>query len=235
MSADEVAERVAAVRARIAAACSRTDRDPATITLIGAGKGQPVERLLAAWRAGLTDFGENRVQEALAKAPGLPAGAHWHLLGPLQSNKVNKAVGLFASVHSFDRVELAALLEHRCALADRRLPCFVEVNLAGEASKHGFAPAAVAEAVVSLLTRSHLEPVGLMAIPPPTADPEASRPAFRTLARLAAELVERHGRARFPGCLSIGMSDDFEVAVEEGATHVRIGTALFGERRGGAA
>ncbi len=232
MNAAGVAARLAAVRARIAAASARVGRDPGEVTLIGASKGQSAERLLAAWREGLADFGENRVQEALAKAPRLPREARWHLLGPLQSNKAKKALELFSSLHSFDRLELATSLEARAAAAGRRLPCFIEINLGGEATKHGFAPAAAAEAVAGVLACPHLEPIGLMAIPPPAADPEASRPAFRSLACLAGELGQRFGRERFAGLLSMGMSDDFEVAIEEGATHVRVGTALFGPRGG---
>ncbi len=234
MNAAEVADRLATVRARIAAACGRAGRDPAEVTLIGASKGQPVERLLAAWRAGLADFGENRVQEALAKAAQLPTQARWHLLGPLQTNKAKKAVGRFTTVHSLDRLELARALDAHAAAAGRRLPCFLEVNLGGEPSKHGFPPERVSEAVGEALSCPHLEPLGLMAIPPLAADPEGSRPHFRILARFARELSERYGHERFPGLLSMGMSDDFEVALEEGATHVRVGTALFGPRGGGA-
>jgi hypothetical protein len=230
MSPEDVAGRLAAVRERIAAACSRCGRDASEVTLIGASKGQSIERMLAARRAGLVDFGENRVQEALAKASHLPAGTRWHLLGPLQSNKAKRAVGVFATVHSLDRLDLVAILERQAAAAGRRLPCFVEVNIGGEASKHGFPPAEVATAVQRTLDCPHLEPVGLMAIPPPAADPEGARPHFRALAELARALVARFGRERFPGLLSAGMSDDFEVAVEEGATHVRVGTALFGPR-----
>ncbi len=232
MSPTEVAGRLAAVRERVAAACARAGRDAGEVTLIGASKGQPVERLVAAWRAGLADFGENRVQEALAKAPRLPSRARWHLLGPLQTNKIKKAVGLFTTVHSLDRLDLARALDAQAARAGRRLPCFLEVNLGGEASKHGYPPARLLEALEAAFSCPHLEPLGLMAIPPLAADPEGSRPHFRALARLAREATERYGRERFPGLLSMGMSDDFEVAIEEGATHVRVGTALFGGRDG---
>lgn len=230
MSEGEVAGRLAAVLARIAAACERAGRDPSGVTLIGASKGQGAERVTAAWRAGLRDFGENRVQEALAKASALPSEARWHLLGPLQSNKARHAVGFFASIHSLDRLELARALERHAAAAGRRLPCFVEVNVGGEGSKHGFAPQDLPGTVAAILDCPHLEPLGLMAVPPLEADPERGRSAFRTLRELAGEAVRRHGPERFPGWLSMGMSDDFEVAIEEGATHVRLGTALFGER-----
>ncbi len=224
------AARLAAIEERIEAACRRAGRERADVTLLGASKGQPIERLRAAWEAGLADFAENRVQEAMGKAAELPAGVRWHLIGPLQKNKAKKAVALFRSVHSLDRLEIGEALARHAAEAGRRLPCFLEVNLGGEASKHGFAPEALPAAVETLLGLSALEIAGLMAIPPYDPDPERSRPYFRSLRELARGLAERFGRERFGSALSMGMSEDFEVAVEEGATHLRVGTALFGPR-----
>ena len=228
----EIATRLGAVRERMRAACVRSGRDPAGVTLVGAGKTQPVAVLHAAWAAGLRVFGENRVQEAEGKAAELPADISWHLLGPLQSNKARAAVALFDVVHSIDRPKIAHALEREAQLRGRELYGFLEVNVAGEPTKHGFAPAGLQAAVAELAARGRLRIVGLMAIPPFDDDPERARPWFRRLAALRDELAARPEwrAAEFPGWLSMGMSSDFEVAIEEGATHVRVGTALFGER-----
>lgn len=235
----DVEERLAAIRGRIAAACARAGRLPEEVTLVGAAKVQPPARLLAARRAGLAVFGENRVQEAeehrAVVAGGAAAeadGPEWHLIGPLQSNKAKRAAALFDAVHSLDRVKIARLLDRELAALGRTIPAFIEVNLAGEASKHGFAPAGLGAVVRPLAALEHLRVVGLMAVPPPADDPDAMRPWFRRLRSLAGELAARPEWAGFPGLLSMGMSDDFEVAIEEGATHVRIGSALFGARPG---
>jgi pyridoxal phosphate enzyme (YggS family) len=181
---DEVRERVAAVRARIAAACARAGRDPAEVTLVGASKGQPVERLAAAWEAGVRVFGENRVQEAQRKAPELPSAVEWHLIGPLQSNKAKAAVELFPVVHSIDRVKIGRLLDQEAAARCRPLDGFLEVNLGAEPSKHGFPAAGLAEAITPLAGLPWLRLTGLMAIPPEAASAEAMRPWFRRLREL---------------------------------------------------
>lgn len=233
----EVRQRVAAIRDRIDAACRRSGRDPAEVTLVGASKLQPVERLQAAWEAGLRVFGENRVQEAEDKKPHLPAEARWHLLGPLQSNKAKLAARLFDAVHSLDRLKIARHLDRYTAEEDRtrgregrRLPCFLEVHLGGEESKHGFPPSRLMEVLEPVAACEHLDPVGLMAIPPPGETAEASRRWFVELRRLRDRVAESGRLPDFRGWLSMGMSADFEVAIEEGATHVRLGTALFGPR-----
>jgi pyridoxal phosphate enzyme (YggS family) len=225
-----LAERLVEIRSRIAAAAARAGRDAAEIRLVGASKRQPIETLAEAYAAGLRDFGENRVQEAAAKAPSLPADVRWHLLGPLQTNKAKAAVRLFGTVHALDREKAARALEAEAAAEGRRLRALVEVNLGGEISKHGFAPDGLAEALAPLAALERVEVVGLMAIPPPGPTPEASRRHFRRL-RALRDALDR--RAEWQGRLvelSMGMSDDFEVAVEEGATFVRIGTRLFGPR-----
>jgi pyridoxal phosphate enzyme (YggS family) len=225
-----VADRLAGLRARIAAAAARSGRDAGSVTLVGAAKRQEPERLLEAWTAGLTVFGENHVQEAEAHRLLLPA-ADLHLIGPLQSNKARRAVELCSTVHSVDRLKIAHLLDREAGARGQRLAVFLEVNLGGEDTKAGFAPDGLAAAVAPVAELANLEVLGLMAIPPPGPDAEASRPHFRRLAVLARSLSERpewHGR--FAGQLSMGMSDDFEVAVEEGAHFVRVGTALFGPR-----
>lgn len=226
----EVAERLAAVRERIAAAARRAGRDPSEVVLVGASKRQPPERLRAAWAAGLRVFGENRVQEAEEHREVLPAETEWHLIGPLQSNKAKRAVELFSTVHSVDRVKIAEKLNREAAEQGLVLPCFLEVNLGGEASKSGFRVEGFAERVAPVAGLANLRVVGLMAIPPIAEDPEASRPWFRKLRGLRDELGTLGEWASWPGWLSMGMSADYEVAVEEGATHVRVGTSLFGAR-----
>lgn len=239
-AADDVARRLAAIAERIAAACRRAGRRPEEVTLVGAAKAQPPERLAAARAAGLAVFGENRVQEAEAHRETLSAGGggapgtvEWHLIGPLQSNKAKRAAALFDCVHSIDRVKIARVLDREAAALGRRLPVFLEINLGGEPSKHGFDPERLAATARPLAELAALEVVGLMAVPPPLDhpdNPEDSRPWFRRLRELAEALGGRPEWAGFPRRLSMGMSDDFEVAVEEGATHVRVGSALFGPR-----
>jgi hypothetical protein len=226
----EIAGRLAAIRARVTAAAGRAGRDPATVRLVGASKRQPIERLRAAYDAGLRLFGENRVQEGLAKAGDLPADCEWHLLGPLQSNKVRKALERFTFFHAVDRVKIAQALDAEAAARGLEARALVEVNVGGEASKHGFEPADLARRLEPLAALEHCRVVGLMTLPPPAADPEQARPHFRRLRELAAELDRRpEWRGRLVE-LSMGMSDDFEVAIEEGATFVRLGTLLFGVR-----
>ncbi|HVS02662.1 MAG TPA: YggS family pyridoxal phosphate-dependent enzyme [Thermoanaerobaculia bacterium] len=225
-----VGERVAAVRRRIAAACARCGRRPESVTLVAASKGQPPDKLLAAWGAGVRVFGENRVQEAAAKQPALPPTAEWHLLGPLQSNKVRAAVELFVTIHSLDREKIVRALDREAARRGVARQGFIEVNVGEEPSKHGFAPAGLIAALRPLAGLAALRLVGLMAIPPYSEDPEGARPWFRRLAGLRDELRALPGWRDFPGLLSMGMSHDFEVAIEEGATHVRVGTELFGPR-----
>jgi len=231
----DVAFRFNEIEHRIQAACDRSGRHRASVQWIGASKRQPLAALAAAYACGLRSFGENRVQEAEAKVPLLPADVEWHLLGPLQSNKVRKAVALFRVVHSVDRLAIAFELDQEAGRQGRKLSGLIEVNLGAEASKHGFGADDLAtdlRVLAPLAALDNLSIFGLMAIPPPGPSAEDSRPHFRRLAALRDALRERpEWRARnFAGDLSMGMSDDFEVAIEEGATQVRIGSALFGER-----
>jgi PLP dependent protein len=231
--AARVGERYLQITRRIGEACRRSGRRPEEVVLVGASKIQPAAVLAAAWRAGLRVFGENRVQEAVAKRrelPSPPFEIEWHLIGPLQSNKVKPALDLFRAVHSVDRIRIAEALDQEAGRRGLRLPGFLEVNLGDEESKHGFSPRTLAETVRPLAGLEHLKIVGLMAIPPQAGDPEGSRPWFRRLRELRDELGSRPEWSGFPGWLSMGMSHDFEVAVEEGATHVRVGTSLFGPR-----
>jgi PLP dependent protein len=226
-------ERLAAITAGIARACAESGRRPQGVVLLAASKTQPAAVVAEAWRAGVRVFGENRVQEAIAKSRELPPLAppiEWHLIGPLQSNKVKAALGLFSAVHSIDRPRIAAAVDAEAAARGLAIPGFLEVNLGEEASKHGFPPAGLAAAARPLAGLAHLKIVGLMAIPPQGDRPEDSRRWFRRLRELRDDLAARPEWQGFPGYLSMGMSHDFEVAVEEGATHVRVGTALFGAR-----
>ncbi len=216
---DDVRANLQRVRERMARAARRAGRRPEDILLIGVSKTVPAERVREALDAGLPALGENRVQEARDKIRSLGRPVPWHLIGHLQTNKVKDALELFDVIQSVDRLSLAAELARRTR---RPLAVLVEVNLAGESSKGGFAPSEVKAALDAIRTLPRLEVRGLMAVPPAAPDPEQARPWFRALRDLrdAAGLPE----------LSIGMSADFEVAIEEGATMVRVGTALFGAR-----
>jgi pyridoxal phosphate enzyme (YggS family) len=232
MSAEtEIGRRLQAIESRIEGACRRTGRRRSEVTLVGASKRQPVESLRAAHDAGLRTFGENRVQEVVVKAAALPEAIDWHLIGPLQSNKVRRAVGLCSTIHSVDRVKIARAIDRVAGELGVVRRGLLEVNLAEEESKHGFAPARLEETVESLAELSSLEIVGVMAIPPFAAEPEESRTWFRRLRRLRDRLSDLEGFPGWKGWLSMGMSGDFEVAIEEGATHIRVGTELFGPRR----
>jgi PLP dependent protein len=234
----ELPARLAAVQARISAACARGNRSPGDIVLVGVSKTHPAAAVAAAWRAGLRIFGENRVQEAVAKSRELAAfletPPEWHLIGPLQSNKVRLALELFRTIHSIDRPSIAAAVDREAGARGLRLTGFLEVNVGAEASKHGFLPADLAAAARPLADLRHLRIAGLMAIPPQSENPEDSRRWFIRLRELRDELGARpEWAARWEGTggwLSMGMSHDFEVAVEEGATIVRVGTAIFGSR-----
>jgi pyridoxal phosphate enzyme (YggS family) len=233
----DVPDRLAAVRARIAAAAARAGRRPEEIDLLGVAKGQPAERVVAAVRAGLEHVGENYAQEARAKLPrvlaALEGSGHkppcWHFIGKLQRNKVRLLLPLFSVVETLDREALGDELARRAAAAGRRLEVLLEVNLSGEASKAGVAPEALPALLEASARWASLDVVGLMAIPAAQPDPERTRPAFARLRELRDGLRGAPGGAKLR-TLSMGMSADFEVAIEEGATEVRVGTAVFGPR-----
>jgi PLP dependent protein len=218
----DIRENVERVRERIARAAQRAGRRPDDVLLIGVSKTVDVARIRTALAAGLRALGENRVQEAKTKVTEVGRPAAWHLVGHLQTNKVRDALEIFDVIHSLDRLELARELERRATSRGLAVEALLQVNVAGEATKGGFAPDAVGEALEAIAKLPHVHVTGLMAIPPEGERPEDSRPWFRRL----RELAERHGVPR----LSMGMSGDFEVAVEEGATMVRVGTAIFGAR-----
>jgi pyridoxal phosphate enzyme (YggS family) len=225
-----MASRLLGIRERISIACRLADRDPDEIVLVGATKRQPVDLIQEAWNLGLKILGENRVQEAEEKQVVLPSDIDWHLIGPLQSNKAKKAVQLFSTVHSVDRVRIARALDRQAASHNKSLNVFLEVNLGHEASKHGFDPSTLIRDLQPLTDLRSTKVLGLMAIPPFETDPTASRRWFHQLRRLRDDLCNQADWNDCPGFLSMGMSADFEVAIQEGATHVRIGTALFGPR-----
>ena len=217
------------MRERIAAAARRAGRDPAEITLVAVSKTQPVEVIGVAYELGLRDFGENRLEEAESKLDRLPDDIRWHMVGHVQSRKAAQAVRPYALVHSVDSVKLARRLDRFAGEIGRTLPVLLEVNVSGEASKYGLQPADVEIAAEAMRGFQHLQIQGLMTMAPIVPDPEEARPVFVALRELRERLA-----ARFPDLdwrhLSMGMTDDFEVAVEEGATIVRIGRAIFGER-----
>jgi len=229
-SAGLVAAQLAEIERRIVAACARAGRPRASVTLVGASKTHPPEVLRAAYDAGLRVFGENRVQEGQRKAPELPPDCVWHLLGPLQTNKVRPAVALFSVFHAVDRSKVALALDQECAARGVVREGFLEISLGDEESKHGFAPATLIDEAAPLAELAHLHVVGLMAIPPVEEDPQKARAWFRRLRELRETLAARPEWRDWPGALSMGMSGDYELAIEEGATHVRVGTALFGSR-----
>ena len=225
----DIFDRLAGVRQRVAAAAVGCGRDPQSITLIAVGKKFPAEIVRIAVEAGAVDLGENRVQEAVAKKPEVP-GAKWHLIGPLQRNKVRAALEVFDIVHTLDRPELADRLQFLLGerWPGRRLDVLVEVNIGSEPQKAGALPGVAADLLRHALGCDRLAVRGLMAIPPWEDDPEASRPHFRVLRELRDKLQQDVG-VPLPD-LSMGMSHDFEVAIAEGATMVRVGTAIFGPR-----
>jgi pyridoxal phosphate enzyme (YggS family) len=227
-----------AVLDEIAAACDRAGRDPATVRLVAVSKTVPAERVRAAIAAGQDAFGENRVQEAEAKVLSVGAG-EWHLIGPLQANKARRALEVVDVIESVDSVVLAGRLDRILrelrglpaagpVLHDRRFPVLLQVNVDGDPEKNGFEPAGLAEALPELASLDALRLDGLMTIGRLAVEPEAARPTFRALHELAGRL--RADTPELGSALSMGMSDDYPVAVEEGATIVRVGRALFGER-----
>jgi PLP dependent protein len=225
-------ERFDEVRERIATVARRGGREPKEITLMAVSKTHPVSVVRAALAVGVTDFGENRIQEAESKIPALGhQQARWHLIGHLQANKARRAVKLFDVVHTLDSVSLAQRLERACDEENRaELPVLIQVDLAGEATKSGVPATGLTELVGVVKQCSRLSFKGLMTLPPFFEDSEQVRPFFKRLRELRDELQANGNFGEQQGELSMGMSHDFEVAIQEGATIVRVGTAIFGER-----
>ena len=224
----DLASNLETIRRRIEAACARAGRPESSVTLLAVTKGQPPDVVSEAAQLGLTVFGENKVQEAKAKIPLCPGRLRWHMIGHLQTNKCRDAVDLFEMVQGVDSLHVAEELNKRADQAARMLPILLEVNIVGEASKFGYPPERLLAELAQLNSLNRLEIHGLMTVPPWAAEPERVRPIFRQLRELKSQCEQQLG-APLPQ-LSMGMTGDFEIAIEEGATMVRLGTALFGPR-----
>ena len=231
LTKDHMAANIDHVRSIITESALGVGRAPEEITLVAVSKTMPVELVQMAYNLGVTDFGENRVQEALPKIAAFHAqGLRWHMIGHLQSNKAGKVVSPFYCVQSVDSLHLAQSLSRHAGEQEKRLSVLLQVNVSGEASKEGMALAETSELARQIVVLPHLQVDGLMTIAPLVEDPEQVRPVFRALRLLREQL-----RAELSQCswqhLSMGMTDDYRIAIEEGATIVRIGRAIFGERR----
>ncbi len=225
---ESIAERLADIQDRIVSSASRAGRPASGVELVAVSKTHPAERILEAVEEGQVLFGENRVQEALLKIPSLPGRLRWHLIGNLQSNKVRKALPLFELIHGVDSVDLARDIDRIAGELGLHPRVLLEVNVSGEGSKHGFDPEVLERELDGLLSLPRVQVEGFMTMAPLAAEAEASRPYFVALRELRDRLAIRAG-IPLP-ILSMGMSGDFEVAVEEGATLVRVGSAIFGKR-----
>lgn len=230
---NDIAANLQRVQARIAQAAERADRDPADVTLVAVSKTKPFSLIEEALRAGQLDFGENRFEEAWEKVErseelGL-TDIRWHFIGSIQSRKTSQAVGPFALVHSVDRMKIATRLNRDAEAANCVQSILLQANVSGEESKHGFAPDQLLQLAPQLLELANLRIEGLMTMAPFYDDAEETRPVFRALRELRDRLVAAHPALELPH-LSMGMTNDFEVAIEEGATIVRIGSAIFGAR-----
>lgn len=224
-----LADNLVSIQQRIRAACDRCEREPNSVTLLAVTKTHGADSVAEATRLGLTCFGENKVQEAKAKIPNCPGTVRWHFIGHLQSNKCRDAVELFSMIQSVDSLAIAQEINKRAEQASKTMPVLMEINVAGEASKFGYKPERMLGELNEINKLSRLEIHGLMAIPPFSPEAEKSRPHFRALRELKARAESVLG-APLP-VLSMGMSDDFEIAIEEGSTLIRVGTALFGLRQ----
>ena len=223
-----ISDRLVSLRARLVQAAENAGRDPSGVELVAVSKNHPAESVREAFEAGQVLFGENRVQELLAKAPLLPAKLRWHLIGHLQKNKIRKVLPVAELIHGVDSLELARDIDRVAGELGLFPRVLLEVNVSGEETKFGFKPDTVRAEIDALLALPRVQVEGLMTIAPYVEDPEEVRPVFRNLRLLRDDLATRTGTP-LP-VLSMGMSGDFEVAVAEGATLVRVGTSIFGER-----
>jgi len=229
---NQILRRLRSVRKRMSAAALKTRRDAAEIKLVAVSKTHPPDLIQEAIAAGVTDFGENRVQEAESKIPKVGRkAARWHLIGHLQSNKARRAIQLFDVIHSLDSAALARRLERMCAEEKREeLPVLIQVDLGREETKTGISENEIPALVKTLNDCGRLKLIGLMTLPPYFEEAERARPFFRRLRELRDQLASQRAFGSGPGELSMGMTHDFEIAIEEGATVVRVGTAIFGAR-----
>lgn len=218
------------VEQRIQAACARAGRDRGEVTLIAVSKTKPVELLMDAYSAGIRDFGENKVQELCGKMEALPADIRWHMIGHLQTNKVKYIAAKTALIHSVDSLRLAEEIERQAAKLDTVVPILIEVNAAQEASKFGAKKEEVSALVRAAAALPHIEVRGLMTVPPIAENPEDNRACFREIRQLSVDIAEENIDNVSMNILSYGMTGDYETAIEEGATMVRVGTGIFGAR-----
>lgn len=225
-----VTDNLKQIEERIQQACNRAGRPREDVTLICVTKTKPVEMLQEAYDNGQREFGENKVQEICRKVPELPQDIHWHMIGHLQRNKVKMLMDKVVMVHSVDSAELAATISKDAVKAGIVMPVLIEVNAAGEESKFGVAPDQTEALIREISVLPGIKVSGLMTIAPYTDDPETNRPYFRQLRELSVDIAEKSIDNVTMSVLSMGMTGDFEVAIEEGATHIRVGTGIFGER-----
>lgn len=226
-----IAEQLQQVEERIRSACQRCGRDPGEVTLIAVSKTKPVEMLLEAYQEGCRCFGENKVQEITAKYDLMPKDVSWHMIGHLQRNKIKYIIDKVTMIHSVDSLRLAEAIEHEAAKRNQQIPILAEVNVAEEESKFGLSVAEVLPFLETISKFPHLRVQGLMTIAPFVEDAQENRPVFRQLKQLQVDIARRNIDNIHMTVLSMGMTGDYEVAIEEGATMVRVGTGIFGTRQ----
>ncbi len=226
-----ITENLTQVQKNIAAACVRSSRNPREVTLIAVSKTKPLEAMQEAYRCGVRDFGENKVQEIIKKAPEMPPDTRFHMIGHLQRNKVRQVLPHVVMIHSVDSVRLAQEIELAAEKENRMIDILLEVNVAGEESKFGFSPDEISEAMEQICSFPHVHVRGLMTIAPFVENSEENRPIFKKLFQLYVDMKPKnYDNSNIMTVLSMGMTGDYEVAVEEGATMVRVGTGIFGAR-----
>lgn len=225
-----IKEQLEEVRERVNAACLRAGRDPKSVTLIAVSKTKPAQAVQEAYEAGARDFGENKVQEILQKQPALPQDIRWHMIGHLQRNKVHQVIGKAVLIHAVDSLRLAEQIEQEAAKRNLDVDVLLEINVAKEESKYGFFLEDAEEAIRRISALPHVHIRGLMTIAPFVENPEENRGIFQKLYQFSVDIDAKNIDNVTMGVLSMGMSGDFEVAIEEGATMVRVGTSIFGAR-----
>ena len=225
-----IKEQLEEVRERVNAACLRAGRDPKSVTLIAVSKTKPAQAVQEAYEAGARDFGETKVQEILQKQPALPQDIRWHMIGHLQRNKVHQVIGKAVLIHAVDSLRLAEQIEQEAAKRNLDVDVLLEINVAKEESKYGFFLEDAEEAIRQISSLPHVHIKGLMTIAPFVENPEENRGIFQKLYQFSVDINDKNIDNVTMGVLSMGMSGDFEVAIEEGATMVRVGTSIFGAR-----
>lgn len=230
MMRKDIFENLGQVHKNIEAACARSGRDPKEVTLIAVSKTKPIEDLQEAYQCGERNFGENKVQEIMQKQPQMPSDARFHMIGHLQRNKVRQVLPLVSMIHSVDSLRLAREIQQEGERIGRTVDILLEVNVAGEESKFGFAPEEVLEILMKIHNFSHIRVCGLMTIAPFVENSEQNRPVFKKLFQLYVDIKRKNIDNVSMSVLSMGMTGDYEVAVEEGATMIRVGTGIFGVR-----